>query len=77
MPFDDDAGRVWLAEYSIGSRRDGAPAYTVIDTDGVWLGRVAVPPGLRTLDVAGGRVLGVVKDEMDVESIVVYELVDM
>ena len=30
---------------------------------------------IRILDVAHGRVLGVVKDEMDVESVVVYELV--
>ena len=74
-PFGDAEGRIWMAQYSIGSGRDGAPAYTVIDTDGVWLGRVAVPLGLRVLDVAGGRVLGVVKDDMDVQSVVVYELV--
>ena len=74
-PFGDADGRIWMAEHSIGSGRDGTPAYTVIAADGVWLGKVAVPTGLRVLDVAGGRVLGVVKDEMDVQSVVVYELV--
>ncbi len=38
--------------------------------------RVDAPPGLRILDVAHGRVLGIVKDELDVESVVVYELID-
>ena len=47
----------------------------VISPNGEWLGRVDAPPDLRILDVAGGRVLGVLKDEMDVESVVVYELI--
>ena len=73
-PFGDGEGRVWLPTYVAGGPRQGSP-YTVISSDGEWLGSVDAPPGLRILDVAGGRVLGVVKDEMDVESIVVYELV--
>ena len=32
------------------------------------------PAGLRILDVGWGRVLGVVQDEMGVESVAVYEL---
>ena len=32
------------------------------------------PPRFRILDVAGGLVLGVHTDDMDVESVVVYEL---
>ena len=74
-PFGDRAGRVWLPTYVPGGPREGSPTYTVISPDGEWLGSVDAPAGLRILDVAGGRVLGVVKDEMDVESVVVYELV--
>ena len=51
------------------------PPYSVIAPDGEWLGTVEAPPGFRMLDVAGGLVLGVARDEMDVESVVVYELI--
>jgi len=49
--------------------------YTVISADGEWLGTVEAPPSLRILDVARGLVLGVELDEMDAESVVVYEMV--
>jgi len=39
------------------------------------LGAVEAPPRFRILDVAGGLVLGVQLDDMDVENVVVYELV--
>jgi len=71
----DDEGRVWLPEYAVASQRNGYPSYAVISSSGEWLGRVDAPPGVRVLDVAGGRVLGVVKDEMDVQSVVVYKLI--
>lgn len=55
--------------------REGASHYTVIAADGEWLGTVEAPPGLPIPDAAHGLVLGVQRDEMDVESVVVYELV--
>ncbi len=73
--FGDDKGRLWLPEFAVASRRHGYPAYAVISPAGEWLGKVYAPSGLRILDVAAGRVLGVLKDEMDVESVVVYELI--
>ena len=74
-PFGDAEGRVWLPAYRPGGLRVDAPNYTVISADGEWLGTVKAPPRLRILDVAGGLVLGVLRDEMDVQSVVVYELV--
>lgn len=74
-PFGDAEGRVWLPSYDMAGPREGSPPYTVFSPDGEWLGEVDAPPGLRILDVAYGRVLGVVTDEMDVQSVVVYELV--
>ena len=53
----------------------GAPPYTVISSDGEWLGKVEAPPRFRVLDVAAGLVLGVELDEMDVGSVAVYELI--
>ena len=74
-PFADAAGRVWLPSYKPGGELKSVPPYTVIGPGGEWLGTVEAPAaGFRILDVAGGLVLGAEKDDMDVESLVVYEL---
>ena len=73
-PFTDAEGRVWLPSYKPGGELTSAPPYTVIAPNGEWLGTVEAPPGFRILDVAAGLVLGVELDEMDVVSVVVYEL---
>ena len=75
IPFGDSEGRVWLPSYRPGDETEGTPHYTVISADGEWLGTVEAPPRFRILDVAGGLVLGVQLDDMDVENVVVYELV--
>ena len=75
LPIPDDMGRVWLGEFTVPSNRGAAPSYTILSPEGHWLGNLDVPAGMRILDVVGARVLGVVKDEMDVESVVVWELV--
>ena len=72
-PFADADGNVWLPPYRPAYPEEGSP-YTVISPDGEWLGQVEAPPRFRILDVTGGLVLGVLRDEMDVESVVVYEL---
>ena len=73
-PFADADGRVWLPSYKPGGERYSVPPYTVIGPDGEWLGTVEASPRFRILDVAAGLVLGMEVDEMDVESVVVYEL---
>ena len=75
-PIGDAEGRIWLPAYLPGGRRVTAPEYTVISADGEWLGTVEAPPRLRILDVAGRLVLGLLRDEMDVESVVVYDLAE-
>ena len=74
-PFADADGRVWLPSYKPGGENVSTAPYTVIGPDGDWLGTVETSPRFRILDVAGGLVLGVELDEMDVESVVVYELI--
>lgn len=74
-PFADAEGRVWLPSCKPGGELRDVPPYTVIAPDGEWLGTVEAPPRFRILDVAGGLVLGVELDEMDLVSVVVYELV--
>lgn len=69
----DDAGRIWLDNAAIPPCHPFR--YTVIGTDGAWLGVFEPPEWFRLVTVAGGRALGVVTDEMDVPSVVVYDIV--
>ena len=73
-PFADADGNVWLPSYRPAYPEEGSP-YTVISPDREWLGQVETPPRLRILDVTGGLVLGVLRDEMDVQNVVVSEVV--
>lgn len=73
-PFGDADGRVWLPSFRPSGGDEGAPDHTVVSADGEWLGRVESSPGFRILDVAGGLVLGVLKDDRDVQIVAVYEL---
>ncbi len=73
-PFADADGNVWLPSYRPAYPEEGSP-YTVISPGGEWLGQVETPPRFRILDVTGELVLGVLRDEMDVQNVVVYELV--
>ncbi len=74
-PRGDDEGRIWLGDFVVAYARAITSSYRILSAEGQWLGRVDLPEGLRVLDIAGERVLGVMKDEMEVESAVVYELV--
>ena len=73
-PFADAAGNLWLPSYRPAYPEEGSP-YTVISPDGEWLGQVETPPRFRILDVTGDLVLGVLRDALDVENVVVYELI--
>jgi hypothetical protein len=68
----DRTGNLWLLEYLLAEE---APVWQVLDTQGVWLGEVAMPPGGRISEIGEDYVLGVWKDEMDVERIRLYGLV--
>ncbi len=72
-PIVDGEGRIWLAPYPDGMGEEPS-YYNVISSDGEWLGTVEVPPRFRILDVTAVSVLGVALDEMDVETVAVYEL---
>jgi hypothetical protein len=70
----DAVGRVWLTEFTPTPLR-AVPRYTVLAADGTWLGSVTMPDGFRLLDANAEAVLGVQRDEDDVEHIAVYRLV--
>ncbi len=77
MPFYsaalfDDAGNLWLEEFRAPS--DTVPRWTVFEPGGRMLGSVAVPEGFRPTHIGQDFILGVEKDDLDVESVRQYTL---
>ena len=70
----DGEGGVWLAHYSAAGMVRGIGEWSVIGPDGEWRGRAALPDGLRVLAVSRDRVLGILTDSMDVQSVAMFEL---
>lgn len=68
----DAAHRLWIGEWAPEGRT--ARRWSVVDAGGVLLGDVALPVGFRLLSVGADRVVGVERDELDTEYVVVYRL---
>ena len=77
----DAAGNLWVVPYYIASARP--LPFEVHAPDGTWLGSVGLPPGLERgyihyqspyMEIGPDYVLGVWKDELDVQYVRVYRL---
>jgi len=68
----DRAGNLWIEEYR--AEPSEPPRWTVLDADGQWLGSVATPAGFRVTDIGDDYVLGIERDEFDVEIVRMYAL---
>ncbi len=68
----DRAGGLWVQEYA--PAEDDPVRWTVFDPEGRQLGTLALPARFRVTDVGPDYVLGVGRDEMDVEQVQVYRL---
>ena len=69
-----DAERnVWVLEYN--HLRDDSLRWTVFESGGTLLGTLTAPVGLDILDIGSDYVLGLWRDEADVEHVVMYGLV--
>ena len=69
----DDLGMVWVGSYVADP---AAPRlYHVYDPKGRFLARVTMPGGVEVVEIGAGHVLGVNRDEMDVERVVLLTLV--
>jgi len=66
--------RIWIRDYLPEWKTEADRDWTVHYSDGRVLGRVSVPAGIEVLHVAGSSLVAVVRDEMDVEYVVVYGL---
>ncbi len=63
----DPAGALWLLQFR-GRTEMGQPQrWEIIDAEGVWLGSLDLPPRFRVLGIELDAVLGVWRDELDVE----------
>lgn len=66
----DGEGRTWLRE----EQRDHMNQWRVFGPDGVRLGRAKLPDGLEVLEIGRDHVLGVWRDEFEVEYVRLYRL---
>ena len=69
----DRTGNLWVSEFA---RHPTAPGkWTVFDADGRWRGSVTMPPDFRPYEIGADWILGVERDEMDVQRVKLYPLV--
>jgi hypothetical protein len=64
-------GELWVQDYSVDG---GATGWSVFDAAGVWLGTVEVPVRFRPLQIGRDEMLGVWRDDLDVEYVRAYRL---
>ncbi len=60
-------GRSWLELFRGMSERDRPQEWLILDADGTWLGTVEVPDGFTVMEIRMDTMLGVLRDELDVE----------
>ena len=63
----DVSGAIWLELYRGVSEQDRPQEWLVLEADGTWLGTVKVPDRFRITDITMETVLGVWRDDVDVE----------
>lgn len=68
----DNEGNLWAAEYR--RQRWEMDRWNVLAVDGRWLGAVDTPPGLLIYDIGSDYVLGVRRDDLEVEYVQLYGL---
>ncbi len=68
----DRAGNLWVSDYMVTP--DDPARWTVFDPEGRMLGAVTTPARFRVHEIGDDYVLGVWKDEMDVEHVRLYSL---
>lgn len=69
----DPAGNAWLADYTYAG--ESARTYSILRSDGHWLGTIEIPSGTRVLAVGDEYLLGVQRDDWDIQAVVVYEII--
>lgn len=68
----DAAGNLWVEAYPAPGVE--TPEWTVLDPQGHAVTRVTTPPRTRVLEIGEGYLLGVTRDEMEVEALTLWSL---
>ena len=63
----DPSGAVWLELFRGQSEQDQPQEWLVLDADGTWLGTVEIPDRFTMSDISMDAVLGIWRDELDVQ----------
>lgn len=69
----DEAGNLWVGEWAMYP--DLPERWEVFSPGGDWLGTVRTPRGFAPSDIGSDWVLGVERDELDVEYVALYRLI--
>ena len=70
----DDSGHVWIRDYVWPEDTATPQQWQVFDAEGRWLGGVSMPAGFTALHIGTDEVLGILRDDMDVEHLQAYRL---
>jgi hypothetical protein len=70
----DSEAHLWAAEYFPRQRFGQPRTWLVFNREGVWLGRVALPPDFDAYEVGHDYVLGRRRDSLEVETVQVLRL---
>lgn len=69
----DTEGNLWVADYLAPGEEQ--PRWTVFDAEGRMLGAIETPIGFTIHEIGADYLLGVERDELDVEHVVMYGLI--
>jgi hypothetical protein len=75
MAFVDNGGRLWVSGSVWPSSGEPPRQWSVFSKEGVWLGDLEAPDGVRIVDSRGDLVLGIWFDEMDVPYVQLHRLI--
>ncbi len=67
-------GDIWLQHYEPRHDADRARTWDVLSEDGIWLGTINTPVGLRVMAVSATAIAGVARDDLDMELVRVHDL---
>jgi len=71
----DGGGYVWAARYYRGMYAGQTVEWEIFAPSGEWLGRIATPAGFDVLQIGSREILGVQRDELEVEHVQVLRLI--
>ena len=63
----DPSGAVWLELFRAGIEQEQPQEWLILDADGTWLGTIEVPDRFSVTDITMDAVLGIWRDELNVE----------